>query len=160
MTELLLSLTAAGLWGLVFALFVLRTGRSLNLRREQAILAGWAAFFAFQVLLARLLDALGILTPAAARIAWVAAALIGVILHLRRGADPDPVERAGESGAEVDDDIRLGRRIALGCAALVLLGVCAFTLVSPVHIWDVLAYHMPMVASWVQNASLDAWPPS
>ena len=158
MAEFLRSLAAAGVWVLVFALIAAHTSRLLELRRSEAILAGYAVFCAFQVLLVRALDLFGALTTAPLWAAYGIVVGLGVGLHLRwrnkadrRAAHPAPAD-------EPDPDTRLVRQIVVGCAVAVLCGVAVFSLISPVHIWDVLAYHMPMVASYVQNASLDAWP--
>jgi hypothetical protein len=158
MMDLLASLAAAAVWLLVFVLTVWHGARLLGLRAAEAIVAGYTAFLALQVLLIRALDLVGILGGTALRAAYMMAAFIGVTLYLRWRNRTDVFAPVTGSADTMDDDKRLVRRIAIGCAAAVLCGVGLFSLVSPVHIWDAMAYHMPMVASYVQNASLDAWP--
>jgi hypothetical protein len=120
----------------------------------QTLLAAYPAFFALQVVLANLLGAAGWLTPGAVRIAYGVALATGVALFLRPRRLRNPI-RAGPGR---DGDALRIRRIVVATTAAVLAALVLFTLVSPVRIWDALAYHMPMVASYIQNGSLTAWP--
>jgi hypothetical protein len=123
------------------------------------LLVAYPLFFGFQVLLAKLLGAAGLLTTPVVRIAYLVAIAVCAAVYLRRHGLRSPAWRGALHGpAQLDDDTRLLRGIVLGTAAAVLAALTLYTLVIPVRIWDALAYHMPMVASYVQNASLDVWP--
>jgi hypothetical protein len=159
MSELLVALGAGLVWCLPFAMLVLWVGPLGRARVGPAVLAAYPIFFAFQVLLAKAASAVGLLHVTGFRTAYgvlVAAGGAVCFLRLRRGTTaPAP---APAPAVDQDADLVLIRRIVLGVAALALALLALFALVAPVHVWDVLAYHMPMVASYVQNGSLDAWP--
>lgn len=157
MMEIAGSIGAGSVWIGVFALLALAVRNRWTLSLGRALLAAYPVFFAGQVLLANLLGAGGLLTTFAFRVAWGGALLIGLVLCIRGGwwrisMLPDP------DRADMESDTVGIRRVVLVGIGLLLASLALFTLVSPVHIWDALAYHMPMVASYVQNASLDAWP--
>lgn len=153
MAEILASLAAAILWGGVFLLLVLHARRRVD---EGAVLVAYPLFFAFQVVLAKGLSLAGLLTTPAFLAAYVLAIVTGGFLLWRRR--PSPATPAATGAPTDDPDDVLIRRIVVGCVAVVLGGLAVFTLVAPAHIWDVLAYHLPMVASYIQNGSLEAWP--
>lgn len=151
MTELIASLLGTTLWGAVFALGVgvlRRRGHDLG----EAVLAAYPLFFALQVLLAQGLSLIGWLTPSAALVAYGLAVVVGGALLFISEPPPrtEPETR--------DEEVKFIRRLVLGSAGLILIGLAVFTLLTPIHIWDVLAYHLPMVAGYLQNGSLEAWP--
>lgn len=175
MIELLESMVAGTLWTGVFVLLVLAVQRRPEAPIGLAVLAAYPVFFALQIVLANALGAAGQLTTGGVRAAYAVAAVLGVFLLFRSrqaGARPDaaaapqhvesarplvepaPAPHVDGLGREA---VRI-RRIVIGAATFTLAGLALFTLISPVHVWDVLAYHMPMVASYIQNGSLDAWP--
>jgi hypothetical protein len=155
MAEIPGALLAGLVWSAVFVLFTL-CARRLTGGPGPAVLIAYPVFSAFQVVLAKSLSFVGLLSrPGFLGAYLLVIAACGAFLWLgpRRAVNPPlPADDTGK-----DADQLLIRRIVIGCAAAVLTGLTLFTLVTPVHIWDVLAYHMPMVASYVQNGSLDAW---
>jgi hypothetical protein len=169
-TELLESIAAGTLWAGVFALLTLAVQQRPVASFGAAVLAAYPVFFALQIVLANALGAAGQLTTGGVRAAYVVAAVLGAFLlfrRRRRGARPgaaarlEPAPQRAEAAHHADDPDREAvriRRIVVGAVALTLASLTLFTLISPVHIWDVLAYHMPMVASYIQNGSLEAWP--
>lgn len=160
MTELLLAAGSGLLWLAAFAAVTLLVARWFPDEPGPTLLAAYPLFCAAQVLVARLASALGLLTSGAFLVLYAALAVTAAALWIARGPAAPAQPLGGDPGTanETDPDIRLVRRVVLGCAAAVLAGLLLFALVSPVHVWDVLAYHLPMVASYIQNGSLDAWP--
>lgn len=161
MAELSVSLASGLIWLLALGAMALPVGRVLGDRAGPTLLAAYPLFFAFQVLLARSLAGFGLLTRGTlvAVYGLVLAAGAAYWLHARRSSRGRRrvALPADDSGAP-KPAAALERTIVLGGITLVLAGLVLFTLVSPVHIWDSLAYHMPMVASYIQNGSLEAWP--
>jgi len=155
--ELLESIGAGALWAGVFVLLTLAVRQRLSATFGVAVLAAYPVYFALQVVAANVLGAAGLLTTAGFRTLFAAAAVAGVYVLSRdrsaraRQADAPP-------GNDTDTELPPIRRIVLVTVGAILAILALVTLISPVHIWDVLAYHMPMVASYVQNGSLDAWP--
>jgi hypothetical protein len=138
--ELASAIGAGALWLGVFAALVVVVRWGHGTPTGRAMLIAYPAFVAAQVVLANVLGAAGALTSAGVRVAYLAglaAALAGLALQRRRRHPRD-------AATPFNDTPRPQHAL--------------FTLVAPVHIWDVLAYHMPMVASYIQNGSLDAWP--
>jgi hypothetical protein len=154
MAELLEAFTAGLAWVGAFVAVTLAIRAVWPGALGHTMLAAYPAFFALQVILANLLGAAGWLTPGAVRVAYGVALAVGAALLLRSRRLRNPIR----AGPDLDDDALPIRRIALATTAAVLAGLVLFTLVSPVRIWDALAYHMPMVASYIQNGSLQAWP--
>jgi hypothetical protein len=155
--ELLESLVAGALWTGVFMLIALAAQHRLSVTFNVAVLAAYPVFFALQVVLANALGAAGLLTTYGFRTAYGVAAVAGAFALLRYRSTRGMWEQAPPTAA-LDPELPVIRRTVLVTVGAVLVGLVLVTLVSPVHIWDVLAYHMPMVASYVQNGSLDAWP--
>ncbi|MEX2529313.1 MAG: hypothetical protein WD960_00945 [Gemmatimonadota bacterium] len=157
MVELLQALGTGLLWAAPLAVLVILGVRTLGLRPAPALLLAWPIFFAGQVLLVHGLAKAGLLTRTPVVALYLAAAIAGGFLCLRtwggRPASTRAPERAGD-----DENGLFIRRLAIAAAGAVLACTAIFALVAPVHVWDVLAYHMPMVASYFQNASLEAWP--
>jgi hypothetical protein len=163
--ELASAMGAGALWLGVFAALVLCVRWSHGTPTGRAMLVAYPAFVAAQVVLANVLGAAGALTSAGVRVAYLAglaAALAGLALQRRRRHPRDAAAPFNDTPrprhADTDGANRTIRRIALATACLVFTALTLFTLVVPVRIWDTLAYHMPMVASYIQNGSLDAWP--
>lgn len=157
MIELLEATAAGAVWAGVFGVLALAIRDRGAQSFGQAVLAAYPVFFALQVLLANLMGAAGLLTTLAFRLAYGAALLGGAVVLVRGGALQrhfPPTSRR----AELEPDSLRIRRIVLGSVGILLAGLTLFSLVSPVRIWDSLAYHMPMVASYVQNGALDPWP--
>jgi hypothetical protein len=155
--ELLESLVAGALWTGVFMLLALAAQHRLSVTFNVAVLAAYPVFFALQVVLANALGAAGLLTTYGFRTAYGVAAVAGAFA-LIRGRSTRGSRQEAPPTADAAAELPVIRRTVLVTAKGVLAGLVLVTLVSPVHIWDVLAYHMPMVASYVQNGSLDAWP--
>ncbi|HSJ07800.1 MAG TPA: hypothetical protein VK936_13935 [Longimicrobiales bacterium] len=163
MTELASAAGAGALWLAVFAALVLAL-RGHGASTGPTVLIAYALFVAAQVILAIVLGAVGALTGTGIRTAYLAglAILTGLVV-LRRRRNPRKATESitpvvGRADIPSDGAARTVRRIALATTCLVFAALTVFTLVVPVRIWDTLAYHMPMVASYIQNASLDAWP--
>ena len=159
MAELFRAVVTAALWlGVLLAL-----GRAVNRRagrppwHPSALLAAFPIFYLGEVLGIKLLDALGLLGSGSLALALVAAGL-GVVAATSGLAPASGVPRPGRRGPDGSNELPSPSAIALACAALVLAALTVFALVAPTHIWDVQAYHMPMVASYVQNESLAPWP--
>jgi hypothetical protein len=155
--ELLESMVAGALWTGVFMLLALAVQHRLSVTFSIAVLAAYPVFFALQVVLANALGAAGLLTTVGFRTSYGVAAVAGAFALLRDRSMRSGREEAPPA-ADVDPELSVIRRVVLVTVGAVLAGLVLVTLVAPVHIWDVLAYHMPMVASYVQNGSLDAWP--
>jgi hypothetical protein len=168
MAELTIALGTGLLWLLVLACFVVIAGSLLRESRATVLLAAFPLFFAFQVLLAAGLAAAGLLTGSVLAGVHVVMVIVGAIYWLRTrsrrpipvaaAADPAAADVVGADLATADTDAVLVRQIVLSSTALVLAGLVLYTIVTPVYVWDVLAYHMPMIASYIQNGSLEAWP--
>jgi hypothetical protein len=171
MSELLVAVAAGAVWCLPFVLLVLWAGPARGRPLGPAVLMAYPLFFAFQVLLAKGAAWVGLLDRPSLGAAH-AVLVLGLGALCWRGlkgraserADGVRRERGGghdpghDATRDSDADVRLVRRIVLGTAGAALAALALFALVSPVHVWDVLAYHMPMVASYVQNGSLEPWP--
>lgn len=157
MSELIVAVAAGLLWVLPFLLLVLAARSFWRIGTGVAVLAAYPVFFAGQVLLAKVAGIAGFLHVAGLRVSYAVLVVVGgvALWYARRNREMRG-GAAGEAGA--DPDTILVRRIVVGLVVLTFVGLTLFTLVSPVHVWDVLAYHMPMVASYVQNGSLEPWP--
>lgn len=153
MIELTAALATGLLWLAAGGLLVLCIERGLGLERAPALLAGYPLFWAAQVLLAQLLGLAGLLTTGVVLALYVAGVLVLGLIATRLPSRPVPPD----VNARSPGDAAIGR-VARSIMALVFTALALFTLIAPVHIWDTLAYHMPMIASYVQNGSLDAWP--
>jgi hypothetical protein len=151
--ELIVALATGVLWLAACGLVVVHVERASGMPRGPAILAAYPLFFAGQVLLARLLAWLGMLTTTGMLVATAGAVLLMAVVALRVRRDPT----AEPPAPDPDADSRI-RRIAIPTISAVFAALVLATLIAPVRIWDVLAYHMPMIASYVQNGSLAAWP--
>jgi hypothetical protein len=151
-TELTAALATGLLWLAAGGLVVLCIERGLGLERAPALLAGYPLFWATQVLLSQVLGFAGLLTTGVVLPLYIAGVLVLGLLAVRL-----PARTAVPQTVRSPDDAPIGR-VARGVMALVFAALALFTLIAPVHIWDTLAYHMPMIASYVQNGSLDAWP--
>jgi energy-converting hydrogenase Eha subunit A len=159
MAELIEALMAGMLWVAPCILLAALVDRALTGSIGTGLLVAYPLFFGFQVLLAKLLGAAGLLTTPAMRIVYGVAIAACAVLYLRRHGARFPAWWGALRGpVDLDDETRWVRGIVLGTALAVLAALMLYTLVIPVRIWDALAYHMPMVASYVQNASLDVWP--
>jgi hypothetical protein len=163
--ELASAIGAGALWLGVFAALVVVVRWGHGTPTGRAMLIAYPAFVAAQVVLANVLGAAGALTSAGVRVAYLAglaAALAGLALQRRRRHPRDAATPFNDTPrpqhADADGANRTIRRIAIATTCLVFTALTLFTLVVPVRIWDTLAYHMPMVASYIQNGSLDAWP--
>jgi hypothetical protein len=158
MAELIEALAAGILWVapcVILAALAARASGSFG----TGILVAYPLFFGFQVLLSKGLGAAELLATPAMWIVYGIAMAAGTAVYLRRdGWRPPDWREAVRGPVHLDADARLIRGMVLATAAVVLGGLTLFSLLAPVHIWDALAYHMPMVASYVQNASLDVWP--
>jgi hypothetical protein len=157
-TEVLQAKVAGLMWVGVFILLALAVRRRLSTTVGPAVLATYPVYFAFQVVLANVMGATGLLAPTAFRFVYGVAAGLGVVLCIRGRWWLPAAQSPGVEGDSSDPETRRIRRIVVGTAVVVIAGLTLFTLISPIHIWDALAYHMPMVASYIQNGSLDAWP--
>jgi len=161
--ELFAAVGTAALWLAV----LLSLCRAVNRRagrppwHPSALLAAFPLFYAGQIFTIKLLNTLGLLGAPSLGLALFAAGLAILAATPRIAPSPGALrfDDGQPSEAAADSKERLSAAaIATGCAALVLSALAAFALVAPTHIWDVQAYHMPMVASYVQNESLAPWP--
>lgn len=144
------------LWCVPFLLLVVVAAHALRAPPGPAVLVAYPAFFGAQVLLAKAASALGLLTTPVFRIVYLAVAVLGLAACVHRLGWTSLVRLPGRDPGEGPDTVLI-RRVVFGVTAVLFAGLALFTLVTPVHVWDVLAYHMPMVASYVQNGSLEAW---
>jgi hypothetical protein len=159
MAELTLALATGLLWLLVFACTVVVIASVLRESRAMALLAAFPLFFAGQVLLAVGLAAAGVLTGSALLAVHVVMLTLGAAYWARaRSGGRVQMEALAPDPVAADAETVLIRQIVVGVTALVLTGLALYTIVKPVYVWDVLAYHMPMIASYIQNGSLEAWP--
>ena len=138
------------LWLAPFALALLATARFWRVTAVRAMVVVWPLFVLFQVTLIIALDALGMLgRPAILKVysALTVAGLIAWAVSARRKAAL-PAIAPEEAPAEF-----------VGRAALAV--ILALTLVkiffTPAEVYDTQTYHLPMVANWIQNGSLDLW---
>ncbi len=158
MVELLCALGAAVVWVLIFALIV----AAVDARRRTAgfissVLIGYVVFYFFQVVLVKTLDVVHLLSTSALWIAYlITAVAAGVYIYIQPGGQH--LARYTRPFLEKLKRGPLVGRIVLVTAAVAVLGLVVFTLVVPTHVWDVQAYHMPMVASYVQSESLSVGP--
>lgn len=151
MLELLQATAGAFLWVGVFGLVVGVVNRrgARPWSHPAGVPAAYVFFVVGQILALKALHLLGLVsTPWVVMVFLIAAA--GAGFRMRSGGN----EGSGLSG-ESDP---APRRVALVTAGVLLSALAGFALVTPTHIWDVQAYHMPMVANYVQNGSLDSWP--
>jgi len=158
MIELLEAMAGGILWLAGFGLLTIAILNHCRSCVAPALLAAYPLFFALQVALAKALGAVGLLSTVSFRFAYGAVLVLGAMVLVRRGRWRPHPENAELATDDDGADAMLIRRIVWATSGLAITGLAMFTLVSPVHIWDVLAYHMPMVASYVQNGSLEAWP--
>jgi len=155
MVEIVCALGAAAVWAMLFVLTVVIVDRQRNttLFCLSSVLVGYVLFYFFQVLVVKMLDLAHLLSSPALWTAYLlAAAAGGTLLYVkRRGAD---FEFPTQKFLVRDGKDPLIGRIAGASIAVLILGLAGFSLMAPVAVWDVQAYHMPMVASYVQNESL------
>ncbi len=152
MNELFEVLAAAALWlSVFFALTAVVNQKSGRLVLSAAgMLSSYPIFSFFQVVLVKALDLFHGLNPQSITIAHLS--VLGTLLFLlyvRRSAPKraEPLER-GEPG-----DL-LNRIFAGSTLAIILALLVPLSLLIPVHFYDDHNYHMPMVASYLQNHTL------
>lgn len=152
MIELLRTAGASFLWLFVFALFVLAVDRFRGRDAFQfsSVPAGYALFYFFEVALVKLLDLAGFLSTGPMIAVYAAASIAGLAFF----AHPDRKIHWYRAADAPDRPTRLIAGIVLASAGLVIGGLSLFSLVVPAHVWDVQAYHLPMVAGYVQSESL------
>jgi len=147
-----------------------------------AVLVAYPLFFFLQVVVAKALGWAGALSAIPLWIAYgVVLALLGAAaLRRSRRAEPGDRESADASSRGPDESrpaapsVRGGpsalpdrtadprssallRRLVLGAAGLTVAALALYALVTPPHVWDVQAYHMPIVGQHVQGESLGPW---
>lgn len=156
MAELVQTLAGAALWLGALAAVTAATNRVAGRPplEAHALLIAWPVFVFTEILGIKLLSVAHLLTTTGVVVlhAAIAVAALAALRRFPRGPGASAVP------AEPDADAGLVRRIALITLAVTLGALALFALITPVHVWDVQAYHMPMVASYVQNESLAAWP--
>ncbi len=159
MAELLTCIGAAALWVLPLVLLTACLGRRRrgSFLRPRAVLAAWPLFYAFQVVLPKALDLAGLLGPLPVLIAHVG---LGAALGARlwfggRSGTPEPEPALPEEDRWRD---RAVLWTGLGAAAFIVIAVACVAFITPVRVYDVQTYHMPMVAEYFQNRSLAPWP--
>jgi hypothetical protein len=167
MTELIRSVAAAGLWLGVFTLLVAVVDRIRGVHPLDGtgVLIGYPLFGALQIVALELLGPTGLLGTTALTLAHLGAVVAGLTWLARtRARAAAPASPDGSAtptrlpDPAVDADGPSIRRIGLATVGVTVGALAIFALVTPPHVWDVQAYHMPMVAHYVQNGSLDAWP--
>jgi hypothetical protein len=158
MMELLEAVAGGALWLAAFGLLTFSFRIHVGLSGGASLLAAYPVFFALQVAFAKVLGAAGHLSTTSFRLSYGAIVVLGALVLVRRFKGRLPPSEPESSADDDGADAQFIRGIVLVTIGLVMAGLTLFTLVSPPHIWDVLAYHMPMVASYVQNGSLEAWP--
>ena len=176
MTDLIRAGLTGALWLGAFVVMALHASRGVFSLRDidadtdrsatfagltrSGILIAYPLFATFQVLVTKALAAVGVLTSAGMLSAYVLFVVVGVFVYRsrRRGEAVQSAEARDARGPGEGSDTALLRQVVSGGAAVIVVGAALYSLFTPLAIWDVLAYHMPMVASYVQNGSLDAWP--
>lgn len=159
MSEIFRTLAGAGLWlgvPLLIAFAVNRaSGRAATDAR--ALLTAWPLFFMLEVVSIKLLDVVHRVDAWAMLVLHVlmAAAAAACAVAVTRSRPAPAAERAVPAH---DGDTALARRIVIACLCTGVAALAFFSLITPVHVWDVQAYHMPMVASYIQGESLAPWP--
>jgi hypothetical protein len=170
MTELLHAMAGAALWAAGFLLIVAAVNRTVGRTAADplGLLSAYPLFFFLEVGGIKLLDLVHRLdTPSmivlhillALAVAGATRVLPGGLRNRRSDERADRREAGATSPtAGEESDAWLAQRVVLACGGLTVAALGLFALITPVHVWDVQAYHMPMVASYVQNESLAAWP--
>ena len=155
MPELLRTLGAAVVWLLAFALVTafVDSSRRQHTFQLSSLIGGYAAFFLFQVLVVKVLHFASLLQSEALLFIYAAGLIGGGVVFARQGRRPNFGLHTFSAGLGKDNDAGVAH-LALICTAAIVAGLALFSLVVPVHVWDVQAYHMPMVAGYVQNESL------
>lgn len=150
------------LWLFVYLSFVAIAGRFLTKSglRLSWLPAGYALFFFFQVVTVKLLDLVGVLGAGPVVGIYLLAAVPGVLFLVRDGQAGIRRRLYSTRGSGVDRERgeRLLQRILAGSVVIIIAGLALYSLLVPTHVWDVQAYHMPMVAGYVQNGSLSLGP--
>jgi len=155
MVEIVCALSAAAVWALLFVLTVVIVDRQRNTAVFclSSVLVGYVLFYFFQVLVVKLLNLVHLLSSPALWTAYLLAAAAGfTFLYVKRGGANAalPTRKILASAGQGP----LIERIVGASVAAAILGLAVFSFVAPTAVWDVQAYHMPMVASYVQNESL------
>lgn len=155
MAELLSVLGAGALWILAFIVVVVVVYRlpgkdSFGL---SSVLIGYVLFYFAQITLVKVLDLATLLSTPALWAAYIALVIAGIsFLSVRRNDGYAVLSLRRVVPNDVEE--RNIRWIAITCAGAIVGGLAVFALLSPVAVWDVHAYHMPMVASYMQNETL------
>lgn len=154
MVEIIQAIGGASIWLLVFLVLV----TNLNKKRGKPILDGsgvlvcYPIFFLFQIVLVKLLDLLHLLNSRSIIVVYLLMLVLSVFTRRKIVAvSADDIKTPDLA------DI-LVKRITLISVGIVMLSLIVFSFIAPIHIWDVQAYHMPMVANYVQNETLASWP--
>jgi hypothetical protein len=161
--ELLRAVATAALWVGVLAVMVWAVNRSSGRWswHPSALLSAFPVFYLGQILGIKILNVLGLLSAGSLALALIGAG-VAVAAMARRSEPASRNDRPNRPANPRDGGDSHGlpsvSAIALVCVGLALVGLAVFSLVAPTHVWDVQAYHMPMVASYVQNESLAPWP--
>lgn len=158
-------MAAAALWSAAFLLCLAAANHTAGRSTfdSAGLLSAYPIVFFILVAGTKLLDLLHRLdTPGMFGLHLAILGGAAVVLH-RASVRPRETATGRTAGAPAEaaadsDDGTLIRRIAVATVVITAAALALFSLIAPVHIWDVQAYHMPMVASYVQNESLAAWP--
>lgn len=138
-------LATAALWLASFAAAVLLMRAVLRVGWGDALLAAYPAWWLAQVLITQGLSLIHSITQGALIAATLLLIVAGVVGSRLRG------------GAHLRG-LWATHRWPLVLIALTLAGWAVVALLTPSLIWDTNAYHLPSVATWLQQGSLETWP--
>lgn len=157
MRELVETLGASLLWSGVYLVIVAQVYQ--RLKKPDALLESWLIgypiFYFFQVVIVKLLAWAALLNTLTLLGIYAIVFIAGALLFATK------TKRYIEVfWAELCSRYRAGliEKICLSCTVGIVFGLVVFSLITPLHIWDVQAYHLPMVASYIQQESLSLWP--
>ncbi len=138
-------------------LFLILKKNGTGLRK--AFLAAATFFGTSLVLMTELLSIPRLVTRGGVAISWLVLDVVCLIVYLKLGRSPSSLPSRANSGAESGED-RLDwmTKALLGTAGLLVALVGITALIAPPGSIDVMAYHLPRVAMWINNHNVGFFP--